>query len=577
MSDSTTYQSLEATREKFLRWFLQLTLLVLLLYFIFDIYHHIYAGAITDAIAAIALGISFFSLCQQGLKAWHIRLTVIGGLSIFSPLLVFESFGDTGIYWLPTLPVFIFMFAGSREGKWWLLLYFGLIFLTLVLSWFGWLSLLYSLTEIAFALLVTTFLGIITYAFARYLESTEAIFLSQQKQLEAALKQAQAGSQAKSLFLSTMSHDLRTPLHGIIGMQELLAQSNQGWSEDQKDSLQLSLHASKSLKDLLNDVLDLAKIEANQMSLQLAPLHSLTLLRESLIPFLFQAREKGLAVHLIMQNCPTLFMGDATRLRQVLFNLLSNAIKFTDKGSITLTLKHEPLTPHHLIFAIQDTGIGIADDEQADIFEPFHQCANHQSIIQGTGLGTSIIQQSVALMGGEIHLKSSLGEGSCFTFTLPLTCVDDGVITLSWDDTEIIQRMQTETKEPKATKANLLHILLVEDDPIGRKIACKSLQHAGMVVEMAEDGETALQLLQSNTYDVMLTDIRMPKMDGIELTQTIRRREQRSGQHLTIIGLSAHALTSVMDEALAAGMDDFLAKPIEPEAILTSVLNHPRR
>jgi len=576
MTKPLSYFSLLQTREVFLRHFLFVCLLVLTFYVIFDIFHQFYLGAFTDFITGIAVGVSFFSICKHGIKNWHIHLTLLGGICLFAPLLIIEAFGETGIYWLPTMPVLTFMLGGTRVGLMWAIAYIACLLLSILLASLGFISLQYTWDQTSFMMFVTIFMGVISYFFVRYLEETEVIFLLQQKQLEQAVLEAQSASDLKSQFLSTISHELRTPLHGIIGMQELLAKENIAWTAEQRGYLQLSLDASKSLKHLLNDVLDLAKIEANQMLLEEKNVDILVLTRESLLPFIFHIKEKGVQLHLVLDDIPKWVTGDIARLRQILFNLLGNAVKFTEHGSIRLKVERDSLVRNQLKFSIQDTGIGIPSEEVAHVFEAFYQCSNSPHAIKGTGLGTSIIKQSVELLGGKIELRSELNKGSCFTFYIPYKSGDQESYSLTWDIEDITKAKKTNVINRKADesteKSEKLRVLLVDDDRIGLRIAMKTLKQAGIDVEAAEHGQEALNLLEKNSYDVMLTDLRMPCMDGITLTRLIRAQEKETSRYMPIIGLSAHALSSAVDEAMAAGMDEFLLKPIEPSAILDCVL-----
>ncbi|MDQ6974094.1 MAG: response regulator [Mariprofundaceae bacterium] len=559
------YLSLHQKRDEFLYDALLLNVFTLAFFLVFDIYHHLYIGAITDAIALSAVSISFLSLRHSGLKTWHIHLSLFGGVAICFPLLITESFENTGIYWIPCIPILLFILSGTRIGVFWLLIYGVLILSTIISAILGYSTLFYSFGEIGFIMLATFFMGMISYIFVRYLEQTEQIILLQQQQVEKALTQAEHASQEKSHFLSTMSHDLRTPLHGMIGMQELLIQDAHHWTEEQRESLQLALHSSHILRSLLNDVLDLAKVESGQVVVQEESIHTFPLLREAILPFIFQAKQKGIELHLHMKHVPISIHSDQTLLRKILLNLLSNAIKFTEHGCIDI---HVSYASEQLYFAVKDTGIGIKKEEQATIFEPFHQCSTLKQH-QGTGLGTSIVKKCVELLGGKASLSSQVGKGSCFSFILPCSSTFQGTTHhRSWNMKALAQSekaspQQAEVQNHDSTAHNV-SILLVEDDRIAQRIASQSLQRSGMHVDIASDGLEALALLKTHRYDGMLTDLHMPNMDGIALVRSVRQQNQT----MPIIGLSAHALSSVIAEAKEAGMTTFLSKPISPEAIV---------
>lgn len=567
--ESTRHFSLFHTRETFLKHFLFVSLLVIAFYVILDIYNEIYVGALTDFICGIALGISLFSLLKSGMKEWHIHLTLFGGIMIFAPLLVLDSFGDTGLFWLPTMPVLTFMLGGTGTGLLWGLVYFACLALSMVLAATGVISLQYSWDHALFMLLVTTFMGIVTYIFVRYLEKAEATLLQQQKQLTKALQQAKAGSQAKSQFLSTVSHELRTPLHGIIGLQELLSESSEKWSDEEKENLQLSLQSSYSLKNLLNDVLDLSKIESAKQLLEMTEFDTMELLKSALIPFVFQAKSKNVDLLLTLNGVPKEIKSDVSRLRQILLNLLGNAVKFTVQGHVHLIVEKSD-NDGELLFTIEDTGVGIPEDEITFIFDSFYQCSNRDVSVDGTGLGTTIVKQSVEALGGNLTVQSSLGEGTRFNFSLPCQVMNDEVYHLELRTDEILD-LDHVTNETSDQSIKTLRMLLVEDDEISRKLAEKAMKRSGLNIVSAVSGEHALQILGKSKFDILLTDLRMPGIDGIDLTRKVRESEKECSDHLPIIGLSAHALSSVVDEAKAAGMDDFILKPATPAKILESV------
>ncbi|MDX8397997.1 MAG: ATP-binding protein [Mariprofundaceae bacterium] len=290
----------------------------------------------------------------------------------------------------------------------------------MILAYFNLLELEYAWPAVLFMFFVAFVVGVFSYFFVFYLEQTDAVLASQQEGLEQALKQPEAANEAKSNFLSLMSHDLRTPFHGLIGMQELLAKQTQNWSAEQVECLQLSLHVPRSLKFLLNDVLDLAKIEAHGMSLEKQRFDILTLAKEALMPFVVAVKDKNIELQLKIQHVPRQFIGDELRLRQVLVNLIGNAVKFTDEGYVRLTITMNQSDAHELCFTVEDSGIGISDAAQPCIFEPFQQDYEMHDQLLGTGLGTSIVKQFPALMGGKVSLSSQLGGGSSFRCVIPL-------------------------------------------------------------------------------------------------------------------------------------------------------------
>jgi len=387
-----------------------------------------------------------------------------------------------------------------------------------------------------------------------------------------AKQEAEAASYAKSEFLSVMSHELRTPLHGIIGLQELIAGDSDHLTSEQLEHLTLAQQAARSLSDLVNDILNLSKVESGTIQLNHKEFSLKTLLLDAIAPFIIACRNKRLPLQLHLEDTPEFIVGDEIRLRQILINIIGNAVKFTQHGHISIHIK---VIGDHLSFTIKDTGVGISPDMLKHIFEPFHQEAQlMQSEHTGTGLGTTIAKRFVELMGGHIHVHSELGTGSCFTFHIPFEAGKGNNIHWQVDGRQITNKLSPSPQANNKLGASTqrIHILLAEDDPIGQRIAAKRLRRMGMLVDIAEDGFTAWVKSQTGEHDLLLTDIRMPKMDGIELTRRIRQYElEHKKLRLPIVGLSAHALAEVEQECCEAGMDAFMVKPIDPDSVLAKV------
>ena len=395
-----------------------------------------------------------------------------------------------------------------------------------------------------------------------------------EQNLRAAIKEAEAASHAKSEFLSVMSHELRTPLHGIIGLQNLIASDSKGLTEEQRENLSLAQQSAKSLRALVNDVLDLAKIESGNMDLVQEPFKLFDCVRDALVPFILSAREKMITLSLEMKDVPAAITGDESRLRQVLLNLIGNAVKFTEKGTVSIQVIDKDGL---LNFTVEDSGIGIPVESISTIFEPFKQVvSSNKSQLRGTGLGTNIAKHFVELMGGTIQVKSELGQGSRFTFQIPYQPIGNERITQLFNaDTDRVNTITDDSvlrhegiaKQPWTTRA-----LLAEDDPIGQRIAIKQLTRAGISVDAVDNGDSAWEKIQNENYDLLLTDIRMPGLNGIELTRKIRAMEKANGgPRISIFGLSAHALEEVAHECIEAGMDHFMTKPVDPETILAII------
>ncbi|MDQ6988562.1 MAG: ATP-binding protein [Mariprofundaceae bacterium] len=389
------------------------------------------------------------------------------------------------------------------------------------------------------------------------------------RDLNKASQKANAANHAKTEFLSVMSHELRTPLHGIIGLQNLIASDQENLNAEQQEHLMLAQHAAQSLQELVNDILSLSKVESGAVELAEQPFALQGCLLKTVAPFIIACREKGLALNICLQDVPAMIVGDEVRLRQILINLIGNAVKFTHQGRIDVVVKQQD---NKLVFQVEDTGIGIEESLLPRIFEPFLQAIDlMDGQHQGTGLGTTIAKRFVDLMGGHIQASSVLGEGSCFEFYILYGIHDEQ--RLSWQQDVAKTGVKLQTLETKAACDEMVgsqwRVLLAEDDPIAQIIAVKRFQRAGIRLDVAGDGLQAWQMLQEKKYDVLLTDIRMPKMDGLALTKLVR--QHAATKDILIIGLSAHAMDEVAQACDEAGMHAFMVKPIDPDSVLRQV------
>ena len=397
------------------------------------------------------------------------------------------------------------------------------------------------------------------------------------RELEVARSRAETETVAKGEFLANMSHEIRTPMNAIIGMTDLALQTK--LTRRQHDYIQTAKESAEALMTIINDILDVSKIEARRVTLERVPFVLRDAIEDGVELLASHAEQKGLALSCrIATDVPAVVVGDSGRLRQILLNLVGNAVKFTDAGEIGVEVGVAERTDEEVMLqvTVRDTGIGIPDDKKREIFGAFVQAdASTTRRYGGTGLGLTICSQLVELMGGRLTLESEPGKGSRFHVVARFG-IHKGtfeIVPTPWSATPASSRRSRAKRTGRSTRVakTRLKVLVAEDNATNQQFLSAVLAHEGHRVTVVENGRLAVERVAHESFDVVLMDVQMPEMSGLEAAAAIRRHEENTGEHAPIVALTARAMAGDREQCLAAGMDAYVAKPVKAGELLAVI------